>query len=163
VKILGIDPGLAGGLALLCPHDGIILEPMFIDDEGKLDVVKLALWIGGHASEIRVCYLEKVNGAPIGGRQKGSFGAFNFGMGFGILRGILAACGVRTVLVRPQEWQKVMHKGLDPKQDSKLRSYEAFEKIFPDIDAYKTDRSKKPHEGMVEALLIAEFGRRSLE
>ena len=160
VKILGVDPGKGGGLALLCPYDGILLEPMPIDAAGEFDLAELARLVGGWSPEIRFAVVEKVHGGPVGGRQKGSSGAFNFGKVYGAVLGVLASCGVSVHHVAPQTWMRAIHTTTHA--DSKERSLHAFLQLFPDIDARETARSRNQHMGMVEALLIAEYGRRVL-
>lgn len=158
VKILGIDPGGDGGLAILCRYDGVLVEPMPTKD-GKLDVEGIAQFVRDWAPELRFAVLEKVHGGSVGGVRKGSAGSFSFGKNFGVLLGVLAANGVPTHLVPPQSWMRAIHDPDDRKLDSKERSRRAYERLFPWVDV-KTPRGKKVHMGMLEAVLIAEYGRR---
>jgi hypothetical protein len=52
-----------------------------------------------------IAYMEQVGGFIAGNPAPGS-AMFNFGDGYGYLRGILAALRVELRLVRPQVWQK---------------------------------------------------------
>ena len=45
----------------------------------------------------------------------------------------------------------------------KNTSIDLCKRLFPDINLLATPRSRKPHDGMAEALLIAEYGRRHYE
>ena len=56
-----------------------------------------------------LCVLEEVNGF-VGKAQPGS-AMFKFGEGYGFLKGVVQALGIRLVLVRPQVWQKAFGLG----------------------------------------------------
>lgn len=158
VCFIGVDPGKTGGIAFLSESDGIILTPMPVNDDG-IDVVKLTSLLRGYAPDTRVAFLEHVSGAPVQGRNQGTWSMFNFGHNFGIVRGVLAGVGIDTVLVRPQTWMKATHFKFQG-SDTKERSRAAFKSIFPGVNALATERSRVEHEGMIEAALIADYGRR---
>src|ERR1700733_1948010 len=151
---MGIDPGLGGGIAIL-GRDGILLEPIPTSDDGKrIDLLELAKIMGDHAPDIRVCYLEDVHAMP----KQGVVSMFTFGKVVGILQGMLGAFGIPFVLVRPQQWMGEMYRNIEG--ENKERSITAFERLYPGVNALRTTRSKKPDLGLVEAALIAEYGRR---
>jgi crossover junction endodeoxyribonuclease RuvC len=152
---MGIDPGLKGGIAVLSP-DGVIIEPMPTIEDTILNLPELARILRDWAPEIRMCVLEKVGAMP----KQGVSSMFKFGRVYGNVEAMLIAFGIPTMLVRPQEWQKEIHRGADGNLDSKAKSYVIFSRLFPGVNALRTKRSTKPHEGMVEALLMAEFARR---
>lgn len=152
--VLGVDPGLQGGLAIRA-KEGLIYEPMPVAG-GELDLAALTRWLKAHRNEIQMAYVEKVSAMP----KQGVSSTFKFGDGFGSVKGILAALGIPFELVGPQKWMKVMHAGIKPDLPSKERSQLAASRVFPAISFLATERSKKPHEGMVEASLIAEYGWR---
>ncbi len=52
-----------------------------------------------------------------------------------------------------------MLRGL-PGKDTKTKSILAASRLFPRVDLRRTARSKVAHDGLTDALLIAEFGRR---
>jgi hypothetical protein len=70
----------------------------------------------GHA----VVYIEQVGGY-IGKPQPGS-AMFKFGMSYGRWLGILEALKIRTVLVRPQVWQKTIGLGSTLKGPDRKRA-----------------------------------------
>jgi hypothetical protein len=151
--VLGIDPGLSGGLAVIGP-DGLWLEPMPRTVDGDLDLDELRRLIGDWYGEISNAFVEKVHAMP----KQGVSSMFTFGRSYGAILGMLAAFDIHVVHVRPQEWQKEMHEGFagEPKD----RSRAAFAELFPGVNAKRTPKCKGPDEGLVEAALIAEFGRR---
>lgn len=103
LRILAIDPGASGGLVELYP-DGRALAVGMQDDADLRDTIRAF----GRNAEIEgdraVCYLELVGGF-IGGNPAPGSAMFNFGNGYGYIRGLLAACLIETHLVRPQTWQ----------------------------------------------------------
>jgi crossover junction endodeoxyribonuclease RuvC len=153
--ILGVDPGLSGGLAIRA-KEGLIYEPMPVVG-GEIDLAALTRWLRAHRDEIEVALIEKVSAMP----KQGVSSTFKFGDGFGSIKGILTALGIPFELVGPQKWMRVMHAGIKPDLPSKARSQLAASRIFPAISFLATARSRVPHEGMVEASLIAEYGWRS--
>ncbi len=79
-------------------------------------------------------------------------------MGYGLWIGICAGLGLRYELVTPQRWQKEMLAGMQGGKDAScIRAQE----LFPEADLKKGPRSKKLHDGRSDALLIAEYGRRT--
>lgn len=148
VDFLGIDPGNKGGLARLSESSGLWIEPMPESPE------KLAELLRDWAPEIRVAYVEELNafhGAGIGSARA-------LGRSLGVIHGTLAAFKIKTVFIRPQKWMSAIH--FTTAQDTKERSRAAFKKLFPAVNALATARSRVEHEGMIEASLIAEYGRR---
>lgn len=94
----------------------------------------------------------------------GAVSNFNFGYNFGFLSGLIAAVGFPVHLTTPQNWQKHVvtwaDKVLNPdmSNDTKASSLKALTRLFPDLDLRPTPRSTKPHDGMVDATLIAYYG-----
>lgn len=155
--ILGCDPGLQGGLAILS-DDGVITEPMPTVKAKKgelLNLAELTRWLKEQLPIDRA-YLEMVSARP----GQGVSSTFKFGRGYGAIEGILTALGIPYQLVTPQAWTKVMHQGIEA-ADPKAKSLIAVSRLFPGFDLRASDRSRVPHDGMVDALLIAEFGRRT--
>ena len=75
--------------------------------------------------------------------------------GYGILLGILGALKISTVRVTPQAWKKAILAGTKKDKDAAIEyvnmKYPDFELILP--------RCRKPHDGMADAICIAEYGR----
>ena len=91
---------------------------------------------------------------------QGTVSTFTTGRGFGLIEGICVGIPIKYELVHPRSWQPKM---LPPGQgDSKPRARIAAGRLFPALDLRANDRCRVPHEGVVDALLIAEFGRRRL-
>lgn len=153
VCVLGIDPGLGGGLALIHPRDGILLESMpTIGNE--LDLKTLNDFISAHADDVLIAYLEKATAMP----KQGVTSMFKFGRVFGTIEAMLAAYEIPMKIIPPQQWMKIMHVGLSRSLGTKERSQIVFDRLFPDIDARRTPKCKGPDMGLVEAALIAQYG-----
>ncbi len=145
MKIIGIDPGKNGGIAIL-------------DNEGKvLELIKmpptpedLYFFLSKNATQ-HVCILEKVGGMP----GNGGSAMFNFGKGYGNIEMALIACGIKTITVTPQKWQKHYQLGSSTscshtEWKNKLKA--KAQQLFPSL-------GKKITLVTCDALLLAEYGR----
>ena len=150
---VGIDPGLSGGLAALTP-DGLQLRTMPVamaGDRRFIDERALVDWLTEHAIRGAQVFIESVHAMP----KQGVVSMFTFGTGWGQVRGICAGLGLPYILVRPQEWQRVMLAGQPPGSEYLVAS-----RLWPTADWRASERASKPHSGLVDAALIAEYGRR---
>ena len=96
--------------------------------------------------------LEKAQAFP----GDGTVGAFNYGTGYGIWLGILAALEMPHTLVAPQTWKAVMLKDMGKdKGASRLRASQ----LFPDLaGGFQTAAS----HNRAESLLLAAYADRYL-
>lgn len=161
--VIGIDPGQTGGLAKLTEVSGPYVFPMptvaapkgsgHVLDLGSLIQI-LEAWTSP-ATTAHV-FIERAHAMP----KQGVTSMFNYGMGFGQILGILAAIPLKYSLVEARTWTKAMHEGT-PAGDTKARSLIACQRLFPGVKL-TAGRGTKPHKGIVDALLIASYGRRQL-
>ena len=153
--ILGIDPGLKGGLVLLnSKRECVFKEPMPLVGK-ELDVLELRKILSGW--EIEHCWIEQVHALP----KVGAGSSFKFGKVVGQTLSTLSLSGIGYNLVSPRTWQKEL--GLAQRDGStKERALQASKRLFPKLDLTISTRSRKPHDGLVDALLIAEYGLRRL-
>lgn len=142
---VGIDPGKSGALALIF-SDGYA-------DVIPFDPAHYAVVLGELRGTSVKCCLEKVGAMP----GQGVVSMFNFGHNLGLIEGLLRANHIAYQLVPPQTWKKEFSLTSD-----KVKSIEVCQKLFPDVSLLATERSRKPHDGMAEALLMAEYARRKL-
>ncbi len=140
---IGIDPGADGALAALLPGGAARVVP-FGKDAYVAEVAALAGSVG-------LCVLEHVGAMP----GQGVVSTFRFGENFGWIQGVLDSAGVPYELVRPQRWKREFGCTSD-----KNTSVEAARRLFPGVDLRRTPRCSKPHDGIAEALLMAEYARR---
>lgn len=149
--MLGIDPGKNGAIALVSNDPQTLLWWLLSDVDGNaltpFDEL-IATFKPQHA------YIEKCQSFP--GNKASAM--LNYGTGFGKILGWCEMLKLPYTLVAPVTWTKAMHKGCVGK-DGKAKSLQAAQRLFPGENMI-VGRSKKPHDGVVDALLIAEYGRR---
>jgi crossover junction endodeoxyribonuclease RuvC len=144
--IIGIDPGQTGGVAIIYGAEiklhvmpDILAFAKILEDE----------WIWGTP----IIYIEKAQSFPKGGVA----GMFNYGRHFGELLGVIAALKIPHVLVPPAVWPRVVCAGCKG-GNPKARNVEAARRLFPTVNLLATARSKVPHLGLTDALLICHYG-----
>ena len=140
---IGIDPGKSGALALLTEDGQCTVVPF--NESAYTAILKAA---SGPSS---VCCLEKVGAMP----GQGVVSMFNFGHNLGYIEGLLQAFDIPYQLVPPQTWKKEFCVTSD-----KNTSIEVCRKLFPHVSLLPTAKSRKPSDGMAEAMLMAEYARR---
>jgi len=145
--IIGIDPGLDGGIAILDGNALALLET--IPTEKKTGFIKRqvdAQKLGSILKDYKdcICYLERVASRP--GQGVGS--VFSFGDTYGAIRGVLGALNIPIYYVTPQKWKKEL------KISSKEDSLKASKDLFPLLKWRKKDHN------LAEAILIAQYGQR---
>jgi crossover junction endodeoxyribonuclease RuvC len=80
---------------------------------------------------------------------------FTMGRGLGTWEGVLAGLGIPYELVTPQRWKKALMDGMGKDKDaSRLQAI----RLFPAIAG---QLARKKDDGRADALLIAEYGRRT--
>lgn len=162
MRYIGIDPGLDGGVALLAPDENPLLCVMPTQPTGKgngreVDVTYSLVWSALKLGPTRVL-LERQQPFP----KQGGKSNFTTGYNYGKLVALLEAEAVSFEVVRPQEWQRAFGiggKGVDTKKQAALVAA----RLFPCVELRATERCRKPHSGKIDALLIAEHGRRKMQ
>lgn len=160
IKILAIDPGLSGAMAVYWPATGAVqVHDMPTVNAGKgkaskriIDVQELARLIDdlNGQGEITHCYLEQVGTRP----GEGAVGAFTFGEGVGVIRGILAANFIPVTRVTPSVWKKAL--GVPAAKDgARARASELLPRHAGQWTRVKDD-------GRAEAAMLAIHGARQL-
>jgi hypothetical protein len=158
VIYFGIDPGKKGGISALTEHAEVQLcIPMPViggKNKVEFDLGRIFSSIIRQGGNTRV-YIERLAPMPpsLGG------GAANYQRGFsmGMLQSFCTALKLPFELISPSVWQKSYWKG---KTDTKQMSVLLAGRLFPTVELLPTERSRKPHDGMADSLLIAEYGRR---
>lgn len=148
---IGIDPGANGGIAVIT-SEGVKAYPYsdeaFISAMRDAEILKNVLGVS-----VRTC-VEKVGAMP----KQGVASMFNFGKAAGFIEGVLQALEIPYQLVPSSVWKKefsLIGKG-------KKESIQVCKKLFPGVNLLATPKCKKEHDGMAEALLMAEYARRKL-
>lgn len=140
---MGIDPGKDGAFAFIFDDGNAVTYPF--EREGFVSAC------GALAGQNIVCCLEQVHSMP----KQGVSSTFNFGKTAGYLEGVLEAFGIAYQLVTPQKWKKEFSLN-----NTKQNSIDVCHQLFPGVNLKRTDRCKKDHDGMAEALLMALYAKR---
>lgn len=166
MQYIGIDPGKTGGIAVI--EDKKLVDYIPVPTVGKdLNIDFLVKYLKGRDA---FCILEDVH-SIYGTSAKSNF---QFGRVLGVLEGVISASDIPYVKVSPKEWQKVSWKGVEPvkintgkktsqgnpkyKIDTKSTSLMAAKRLFPGEEFCQSAKSSKPHDGIVDAVLIAFYG-----
>lgn len=153
--VVGVDPGLDGGLAVI-GAEGLELAVMpsyRIGKRREIDELQLTAWLAEQALQDAIVFIEAVHAMP----KQGVRSMFSFGTGWGLVRGICAGLGLPYELVRPQEWQNRMLRG-----QPKGSEYLVASRLWPRAEWRASEHSRVPHSGLIDAALIAEYGRRQI-
>lgn len=153
MKIMGIDPGLSGAFVQL-EGNKVISKVMptkgtskdrDIDIDGVLAILR----------ELKPdhVFIERITAFAMGAKA-----SFTFGRGVAVLEMALKFTQTPFTLVEPAKWGKEMHEGIDGDLKPKAKSKKAISRLFPTL----FPEGHKHHEGVVDAVLIAEYGRRKL-
>ena len=153
MRIIGIDPGLSGGIAILDNSKVIELFDMPVMPDGKknkrqLNSALLVKLIKDHIKNLEdtVMVVEQVNAMP----GQGVTSMFNFGQTFGAIKGICAALGLPIFFVRPAKWKKHFELINSSKDSSRTKAIEMYPSISEQL-------SKKKDVNKSDAILIARY------
>jgi len=155
---IGLDPGLQGGIAIISSSSEIETLKMPITSQGKkktYDHSQLRLLFQRLYPLEPFAILEQQQPMP----KQGVTSMFSIGYGFGALKQCLVDFAIPHEVVRAQVWQREF--GISGRKgNTKAQALRICQSLFPDLNLLATERSKKPHEGTVDAALIAEYARR---
>src|SRR5262245_24206979 len=148
MRVLGVDPGLRGALALWDTEmDLLVVQDMPVVKVGKTTVIPEHLLV----DRIRrlapeIAWIEEVHAMP----KQGVVSTFTFGMGYGMVRGACAGLGIRIQPVSPNVWKAAFRLRRD-----KGVSRTVAMRLFPHN---ASDFALVKHDGRAEAALIALYG-----
>ena len=153
MKIIGIDPGLSGAIAVLENNKVLNIFDIPVMPEGKKNKRQLnsALLVSllkeniSNNEEVSVV-VEQVNAMP----GQGVTSMFNFGQTFGAIKGICAALNLPIYFVRPSRWKKHFELINSSKDSSRTKAIEMYPKLSHQL-------SKKKDVNKSDAILIARF------
>ncbi len=153
MKIIGIDPGLSGAIAILENNKVLNIFEIPVMSEGKKNkrqlnsalLVKLIKDNISEKDEVSVV-VEQVNAMP----GQGVTSMFNFGQTFGAIKGICAALNLPIFFVRPSKWKKHFELINSSKDSSRTKAIE----MYPSLS---NQLSKKKDVNKSDAILIARF------
>ena len=155
MRIIGIDPGLSGGIAILDDLKIFDVYDMPVMSEGKknknqlnsaqlVNIIKKNIIPSGDTFLI----VEQVSAMP----GQGVTSMFNFGQTFGSIKGICAALNLPIFFVRPAKWKKHFDLINSSKDASRTKVIEMYPSISPRL-------SKKKDVNKADAILIGRYFR----
>lgn len=156
MRVLGIDPGANGALAVL--QDGRLVEildmPTTVVRRGSREVREvngpLLGALTAKLGPVDAAYLELVGAMP----GQGVSSMFAFGRAVGVVEGVLGALGIPVSKVPPQVWQRAMRVrgGKDGARERAMQLHPARAESF----------ARKKDDGRADAVLIAGYGHTEL-
>lgn len=149
----GVDPGFTGALAAIDGDQVEIFDApvLVVGTKRFMDLLVMRRLLQQWKDRDARFFIEKVHSFP--GSSARSM--FSFGQGYGEWRGEIVALGYSLSEVEPSRWKGVMMDGLGKEKDA-ARYRAAL--LFPH---YAHLFARKQDDGRAEALLIAEYGRRT--
>lgn len=154
VFMLGIDPGLRGGLAFLAQDGSIELYAMPTIGDKDYDIQEIKRLLRHFMPNLTV--LEQQIAMP----GQGLTSTLQTGKGFGILLGLLAGLEMPHQVVGAKMWQAKLFTGVKADLDTKIKSEIVAKRIFPSADFRRSDRARVAADGLTDAACIAEYARR---
>ena len=153
MKIIGIDPGLSGAIAILENNKVEKIFDIPVMPEGKKNkrqlnsaqLVKLLKDNVSNKEEVAIV-VEHVTAMP----GQGVTSMFNFGQTFGAIKGICAALGLPIFFVRPAKWKKHFDLINSSKDSSRTKAIEMYPSLSDQL-------SKKKDVNKSDAILFARF------
>ena len=150
MEILGVDPGIHGGLAIVTLSDDA--APQLVDAidipvtgtkaKERVDVAALRNWIETHHPHHAL--IERAQALP----KQGASSGFKYGRAVGAIEATVAGCGIPLTILEPRIWKQFHCLRGDNKELSRQRALQ----LFP--NAHTLFTHKKDH-GRAEAALIA--------
>lgn len=157
---IGIDNGLTGAMTALSDHPGPPIAGTPMPTRGKakgneVDALAVYEWLLslGCAFDRMTVVLE----TP-GKHSPGAQALCSMWDSYGAIRAVLECRSIRHHRITPQAWQKKMLPGC-AKGDTKPAALAKARQLWPAESWLRTPRCSKPDDGLVDAALIAEYGR----
>lgn len=180
---VGIDIGKDGAIALIRPNGKIETHHMpkiktEIDLPSLVQIIIPSTSIDEPSNDVHIVF-EKL-GVIFG---SGKSTAFSMGYQSGAVEMACVCQNISYTKVRAVEWQKAMLTGVDEIsktnqfvkldeegdetvvskkiRDTKAMALVAIKRIFPTLKLTFGERATKPHDGLIDAVLMAEYARRN--
>jgi crossover junction endodeoxyribonuclease RuvC len=154
MNILGVDPGIRGGLAIVAVDangtapqlvDAIDIPVAGVGAKERVDVLAIRNWIEQHAPQHAL--IERGQAMP----KQGASSGFKYGRAVGAIEAVIACCAIPLTIVEPSVWKKFHGLRGGDKEASRQRALQ----LFPSAHALL---ARKRDHGLAEAALIALSG-----
>lgn len=160
---MGIDPGFSGAFGVIegshvygapIPTFWITLKSGKRRKQYDYPAIKEFLKVRKDA----ITTLEEQFPMPM----QGVVSQYSIGLGYGMFIGMLCGLDITKKTVHAKTWQKEFFQR-NPEKTTKEQALEAIQILYPAVDLFASERSTVPHTGIVDAVLIAEYGKRREE
>ena len=156
MKILGVDPGIHGGLAIVIANgdgmaqlvDAIDIPVTGVAAKERVDPIAIRVWAETHKPQYAI--IERAQAMP----RQGSSSGFKYGRATGAIEAVIACCRIPTTIIEPSAWKKFPGLRGGEKESGRQRALQLF------LAAHALLTRKKDH-GRAEATLIALYGAKS--
>jgi crossover junction endodeoxyribonuclease RuvC len=152
VRILGVDPRVRGGLAVVSDASdiGVLCDAIDIPTVGtgaaeRVDIATVRDWIFQHQPALAL--IERAQAMP----RQGASSGFKYGRATGALEGAIVFCAVPIEIVEPSAWKRHWRLPGKDKERARQRALE----LFPAAHALL---ARKRDHGRAEAALLALYG-----
>jgi crossover junction endodeoxyribonuclease RuvC len=153
LTVLGVDPGIHGGCAIVMVHAGAKPDVVDIIDipvvgvgaKERVDVLALRDWIQRHRPDHAV--IERAQAMP----KQGASSGFKYGRATGSIEAVITCCEIPLTIIEPTAWKKFHQLRGGEKEASRQRAL----MLFPAAHALL---ARKKDHGRGEAALIALAG-----
>jgi len=155
--IIGVDNGISGGLCAISSHDGSVIDSIAMPTEeanGKSEVhIKGVLyWLDQFSPLSTLVAIEE----PLR-HAKSSQAMRSMSISFGKILGLCETIEYPVYRVQVKEWQDVKLGKRLAKGQTKVKALAVANDLWPEENWLATSRSRIPHDGMVDAALIAHY------
>jgi crossover junction endodeoxyribonuclease RuvC len=154
VKILlGVDPGIHGGLAIVAINESaapqlvaaIDIPTVGVGAKERVDAIALRAWLATHQPQHAL--IERAQAMP----KQGASSGFKYGRAVGAIEGVIACCEIPLTIVEPAQWKRFHALRGGDKEAGRQRALQ----LFPSAHALL---ARKKDHGRAEAALIALAG-----
>lgn len=161
---VGIDIGKMGSIAVIDEENKIHTYKMPMI-KTELDYHGLTILFDGLAARYPNIHISFEKLGVIFGSGKNV--AWSMGEQSGAIEMMCICSGNSYTKVRAVDWQKEMFQGVDAilkpnstKKDTKAMALIAIKRLYPHLKLTFGDRAEKPHDGLIDAVLIATYCKR---
>lgn len=165
-RVIGIDPGLTGALAMIGPDGLEAVADIPTCVKGTIAKVRnevngaglsqlLREWVNGHADEVLIV-IERVSSMP----GQGVATMMSLGDTVGCIRGVVQARGYPLCWTEPQTWKKALRLTAPKCENKNERQRMAKELVRARaVQLYpQAELARKKDHNRAEAILIARYG-----
>lgn len=163
---IGVDIGKDGAIVAIDDNGDVVMKTVMPTvGTGKLEYNPEK--IKNILQELRPTNVSIENPSGMQGYSKNAVASLKYCVG--LFEGICVGLNIPYTLINPRSWQSKMwdghkkvtyrYEGKD-KNDTKATSLLVVHKMYPGMDLRKSERARNPHDGIVDAILIANYSRK---